>query len=159
VFITGVRSLFFYEKLGEQLQNFIKAHGYCVESPPLPFRSKGLRNQHLNHWLTQQTPQGLHVSGPLRFHFVMSENTYQEFTPLFRNYQSSTFTLISKNQTQFKIKIKNVRPPLSYLLHRFFCMALGVKSDPYNDTLQDKSTEFYQRFLDHCIELAENEDQ
>ena len=38
VFITGPRSLFFYEKLGGTLQDFVAAHGYVVLNPVLPFR-------------------------------------------------------------------------------------------------------------------------
>ena len=42
VFLTGIRSLFYYEKLGALLQDFIAAHGYVVKSPVLPFRSPEL---------------------------------------------------------------------------------------------------------------------
>lgn len=141
VFLTGIRSLFFYEKLGADLQDFIAAHGYVVKSPVLPFRSSELRQKTLLAWLTEQNEQ--------HFHFVLSEATQKEFREIFKSYPNCTFTLTRFNTTS--------KEPLAYKFHRFFCAAVGVSADPYNDTLPDKSTAFYDRFLDRCVELAENE--
>ena len=144
VFLTGTRSLFFYEKLGPDLQDFIAAHGYVVLSPVLPFRSPELRRQTFLTWLAWQKEQK--ITG---FHFILSEATQKEFNEIFRGYPNCTFTL-----TQFK---STLTEPLSYKLHRLFCAAVGALSDPYCETLPDKSTAFYDRFLDRCVELAENE--
>lgn len=147
VFLTGVRSLFFYEKLGGFLQDFIAAHGYVVESPVLPFRSRKARKACLRHWLGQQSSK--------KFHFILSRNTFEEFRELFKNYEDSTFTIISKDLIPVQHEL--AREPLSYRLHRLICRVYRLPAEPFNQTLQDKSTEFYDRFLDHCIELAENE--
>lgn len=144
VFITGPRSLFYHEKLGGFLQDFTAAHGYVVRSPAMPFRSPILRQLHLRNWLKQQ-PEGC-------FHFILSENTYNEFREFWLSFESSTFTLVPRDLPQTL-----PREPWSYRLHRFFCAIMGTSADPYEQTLPDNSPEFYDRFLDHCIELAEND--
>ena len=142
VFLTGIRSLFFYEKLGADLQDFIAAHGYVVKSPVLPFRSPHLRKQALLAWLDFEQNER-------QFHFVLSEATQKEFAEIFKAYPNCTFTLTSFNST--------LREPLAYKLHRLFCNSLGFSADPFNATFPDKSSVFYDRFLDRCVELAENE--
>lgn len=149
VFITGTRSVFFYEKLGEQLQSFIADHGYMVLSPAMPYRSVQLRKKYLTQWLQQQEH--------LQFHFVLSKRSHQELSEVVEIFHNSTFTIISEILCQHEKLSEMLNEPLSYQAHKLFCLALGIKADPYNETLQDKSTEFYDRFLDHCIELAENE--
>lgn len=143
VFLTGRRSLFFYEKLGGELQNYIAAHGYVVYSPVLAFRSEALRKAGLQKWLKQQSIK--------QFHFILSPITRSEFSSIFENYPNSTFT----HSTD--VFVSTQREPFSYKLHKLFCTAAGFKADPYFETLPDKSTEFYDRFLDRCIELAEND--
>lgn len=147
VFLTGIRSLFFYEKLGGPLQDFIAAHGYSVLSPALPFRSKNLRKAYLRTWLKQQNSK--------RFHFILSEKTFDELRELLKDYPDSSFTFILRDLSKFELN--SPKETLLYKLHKLFCRVFGTKADPYNQTLQDKSPEFYDRFLDHCIELAENE--
>jgi len=150
-----MRSLFFYEKLGGQLQDYIKAHGYTVECPPMPFRAKPQRLHSLARWLKQQSSVQFSVQSSVQFHFILSEQTHHEFKSLFENHQHSTFTIISRAFDKFSTK--EARAPLSYRLHRLFCAALSVRTDDYHNTLPSKNPEFYERFLDHCIELAENE--
>lgn len=145
VFITGTRSLFFFEKLGGNLQDYIAAHGYVVLNPILPFRSRSLRKLSLKNWLSSQNNK--------RFHFVLSRNTHQEFDSILNEYKDSSFTISDD------LKMPSVpTEPLQYKLHRLFCRLQGHTPAVYCSTLPDKSTEFYERFLDHCIELAENED-
>lgn len=141
VFLTGIRSLFFYEKLGADLQRFIAAHGYVVKSPVLPFRSSELRRKALRTWLADQSSQ--------HFHFVLSVATQNEFAEIFRSYPNCTFTLSICNST--------LQEPLIYKFHRLFCCVSGISADPFNETFPDKSAAFYDRFLDRCVELAENE--
>lgn len=147
VFLTGIRSLFFYEKLGGPLQDFIAAHGYAVLSPALPFRSKNLRKAYLQHWFKQQESK--------QFHFILSEKTFDEFRDILKDYPASSFTVTSRDLGRYELN--SPKEPFSYKLHKLFCRAFGAKADFYSQTLQDKSPEFYDRFLDHCIELAENE--
>lgn len=145
VFLAGVRSIFFHESLGKELQDYIAAHGYVVLAPPLPFRSRALRHKALLNWLTAQKTD--------RFHFVLAAATKDEFWNLLKNYPFSSFTVASTD-----LKGHSSAPePLSYKLHRLFCRVLGTRADDYSTTLPDKSTEFFDRFLDRCIELAENE--
>lgn len=148
VFVTGIRSLFYHEVLGHDLQKFIAAHGYEVLSPSMPFRSKKLRKLRLQQWLRQQK------SGT--FHFILSKNSYNELSEMLNEMKNSTFTLTDKN-ISYEHSV-SFSEPISYKLHRIFCRISGTPADPYKDTLPDKSTEFFDRFLDHCIDLAENED-
>lgn len=145
VFITGIRSLFFYEKLGGDLQDYIAAHGYVVLNPVLPFRSRKLRELSLKKWLSSEKNK--------RFHFILSQDTYQEFKAVFNQYTDSSFTI-----TDHFNKPLSTYEPLYFKLHRLFCRLQGYRPGTYSSTLSNKTTEFYERFLDHCIELAENED-
>lgn len=143
VFITGIRSLFFYEKLGGRLQDYISAHGYQVLSPAMPFRSENRRKSHFIHWLKNQRHK--------RFHFILSQRTHNEFRDVLKDYYDSSFSVISEN---FKSK---TQPTLAYQLHQLFCRLGGTTSDAFSETLPDQNLEFYDRFLDHCVELAEND--
>lgn len=149
VFLTGPRSLFHYEKLGGDLQDFIAAHGYQVLSPVLPFRSRPLRRLQLGHWLRHQTGR--------RFHFILGENSLREFGDILAQYPESSHTVIPRDLVPWG-RQKAAREPLRYRLHRLFCSVMGIPADPFAQTLAaDQSRAFYDRFLDHCIELAENE--
>ena len=79
-----------------------------------------------------------------------------EFQDLFADFQKSTYTVLAKDIRCYEHK--KPQPSFSYQLHTLFCQALGASPDTFSDTLQDKSTEFLDRFLDRCIEIAENED-
>jgi hypothetical protein len=147
VFVTGMRSLFFYTRLGSELQDFIAAHGYAVLSPPMPFRSKNLRFFTLKKWLKTQPDT--------RFHFILSQASYEEFKEILELYPNSTFTIVPKDLN--KVSSNKISTPLSYLLHKLYFTIMGLFVEPYLHTLPDKSPEFYDAFLDHCIELAENE--
>ncbi|MBY0555232.1 hypothetical protein K2P97_11930 [bacterium] len=147
VFVTGLRSLFFHDKLASELQDYIAAHGYIVLSPPMPFKNKNHRKFILEKWLQQQKEE--------QFHFILGEQTFGEFSEIFKNFPESTFTIAPHD---FKKNLqKKISTPLSYRLHSLYLMCLGSTAEPYEQTLPDKSTEFYDGFLDHCIELAENE--
>ncbi len=146
VFVSGIRSLFFYEKLGAELQVFIKAHGYVVLYPIIPFRARALRKQVFRQWLDRQECK--------QFHFVLSQNTAKEFADLLKQYPDSTLTL---TDTLRNISENPATETFSYKLHRLFCAVLGLKVDSFEATLPIKTLEFYDRFLDRCVELAENE--
>ena len=143
VFISGPRSLFHYEKPGRDLQDFLAAHGYRVFSPILPFRSKALRFEMLRKWLEKQEDQS--------FHFFLSPEVEMEFGELLKSGKDSTFTNLSR------FAETRLGTPLYYRLHQIFCFMNQCHAEDYNDTLPLRSPAFYDRILDHCIELAENE--
>jgi hypothetical protein len=145
VFITGPRSLFFYEKLGGTLQDFVAAHGYQVLNPVLPFRGP-LREKALSQFLER------HGHGP--FHFVLSHQTFGEFHQVLGRFKDSTFTYA---EDFFQYSSKEKSTPLSYRLHRLFCLLNGSKADDYPAVFPDKNVVLLERFLDRCVELAENE--
>jgi hypothetical protein len=147
VFITGMRSLFFSPRLGSELQDFIAAHGYKVLSPPMPFRSKTQRFFVLKKWLKSQSDKN--------FHFILSRASYQELKEIFELYPDSTITLVPQDLRNITTQKKQT--PLSYWLHQLYFKMMGLSAEPFSDTLPDKSPEFYDAFLDHCIDLAENE--
>ncbi|WP_041575168.1 hypothetical protein [Pseudobdellovibrio exovorus] len=148
VFISAPRSLFYHEKLGGQLQDFIEAHGYVVHSPAMPFRSQSLRQRYLQSWLQRQTDAA--------FHFILAEDTYQELKDVLPLNSNSTFTRLPVAHLN-NSAAKPLTEPLFYKYHRLFSLLLGVKAPPYQQVLLDRRLEFYDRFLDHCVELAENE--
>jgi hypothetical protein len=147
VFVTGMRSLFFYPRLGSELQDFVAAHGYKVLSPPMPFRSKNQRFFALSKWLKNQSDKN--------FHFILSPASYHEFKEIFELFPNSTFTLVPQDLKN--ITTQKIRTPLSYWLHKLYFKIMGLRAEPFSNTIPDKSAEFYDGFLDHCVELAENE--
>lgn len=145
--MTGTRSLFHYEKLGYDLQDFLAAHGYEVISIPLPFRNSQLRKKAFHQWLT--------INRGNSFHFFMGPETHCEFKQELATYADSTLTVIGKDSefTGFHFR----RAPLSYQLHKLFCRLSSVKAEDYANTLPLQKLEDYDRFLDHCVQLAEDE--
>jgi hypothetical protein len=146
VFITGPRSLFFYEKLGGTLQDFVAAHGYVVLNPVLPFRGK-LRPLALARFLESRQEKA--------FHFVLSHRTKNEFDEVFKKYPGSTFTFAEDFKKYFQDQ--NKTPNLGYRLHEVFCKLNGTEADDYSAVFPDKNVVLYDRFLDRCVDLAENE--
>lgn len=146
VFLNGPRSLFFYEKLGGSLQDYIQAHGYQVLYPSLSFRNKKLRILQLNEFLKKQNSE--------QFHFVAGPKTQLEFKEVLAQYPLSTIT----NPEDFTISIDpNINISLSYKLHMFFCHLNQTEAENYLATFPIKNVVLYERFLDRCIDLAENE--
>lgn len=148
IFITGLRSLFHHRPLGTDLQDFLTAHGYRVLCPAMPFRNSDMRKSYLLRWLRTQPEQ--------RFHFVAGEQTANELQEVIATFPGSTVTKLP-GQFQSLIEAGQTRTPLSFHLHRAYCK-LSLSLPPrYSETLPLISQEFLQRFLDHCIELAEND--
>ena len=143
VFISGPRSLFHFEKLGGSLQDFLAAHGYRVFSPILPFRSKALRREVLRKWIEAQSDSS--------FHFFLSPETETEFGEMLKIGSGSTTTNLAR------FAETKVIAPLYYRLHQLFCFINQCRADDFEDTLPVRTAAFYDRILDHCVELAENE--
>ncbi len=146
--------------MGQDLQNYILAHGYQIEPLWMPFRSIPLRKAAIKSFLQNQKSK--------RFHFILSEKTWTDVADLLQNnaHPHSTFTLIGQLEVDPILKpaepnlyqfTSTGRAPLSYILHSLFCKVMGSTADPYGETLLDQNKLLYDRFLDHCIELAENE--
>ncbi|MGZ3691573.1 MAG: hypothetical protein ACXVAX_08715 [Pseudobdellovibrio sp.] len=146
VFLNGPRSLFFHEKLGTTLQDYVAAHGYVVLYPPLAFRHKKLRSLQLENFLRQQNQS--------RFHFILGPQTESEFADLFKKYPGSTFT---NPESLMNAVEKPQSVPLSYKLHSLFSGLMNVEVENYNAVFPVKNIVIYERFLDRCVELAENE--
>ncbi len=146
VFLNGPRSLFFYEKLGTTLQDYIAGHGYVVLYPSLAFRAKNLRRLQLQNFLKQQNSP--------KFHFILGPQTQLEFAEVLKDYPESTFT---NPESLMNSSEKPASVPLSYKLHSLFCGLFNVQAESYPATFPVKNVVIYERFLDRCIELAENE--
>ena len=186
VFISGPRSLLHYQQMGEELQIYIKEHGYEVISLPLSFRSTEDRKRELQTWLN--------LNRSKKFHFLMAQETWQELTSVFSQTEfhqlnsTSSFTLIGstpdstqditpRNSTQasssdqdhnevLSVKSIQLKPmrwwqtPLTYHIHQLFCHLIArTQPLPYEQTLSVAHPIIYDRFLDRCIELAENDYQ
>lgn len=161
VFISGPRSLLSPQKMGTFLQDYLQAHGYQVLSPWMPFRSKKHRKMALLNWLEKNKAKN--------FHFVMAEETWLELSDVIGTFfhPHSTVTLVnlkSDPPLQFFLtttlqyfKSDPTQAPLFYRLHTVFSAFMGAQALPYAQTLLEKNKAVYDRFLDHCIQLAENE--
>lgn len=161
VFISGPRSLFAPQKMAADLQNFVQAHGYQIESLWLPFRSIPQRKVFLQRWLQKNKSRS--------FHFFLASDTWRELQAQLEDnfHPYSTFTVINRKADTPRSHLENVElhsfstevrsSPVLYQLHRLFCKAMGSEALPYEETLLAKDPTLYDRFLDHCIYLAENE--
>jgi len=148
VFITGFRSLFYYKRLCPELQDFLIAHGYRVLSPAMPFRNVTHRQRDLLDWLRSQ-PEA-------QFHFVLTEETAAELASVIKEFPASTSTLIP-GKFRYLFQNHSQRIPLRYQIHSAYCRLQSLPTAPYLELNPEASEEFFQRFLDHCIELAEND--
>lgn len=146
-FITGPRSIFHFKEIGSELQEFLYAHGYLIRKIPLPFRNPQQRRQVFQRWLDQNRSQN--------FHFVMSQQTWNEFQNELQTLKKSTYTILGEN---FEVPLKTKwQIPLTYKLHQIFCFLDRVQAEPFEQTIPNDSYAIYNRFLDHFINLAENE--
>lgn len=164
VFLSGPRSLFSPQRIGNNLQDYLLAHGYQVSPLPLPFRSKIHRQQSLLSWLKRNQSQS--------FHFFMAAPTWVEFQNelLAFFHPQSTLTVLNlqidtprpqikdTKLNPFSIQPANVdQIPFTYRLHQIYSRLMGASALPYEQTLLQNNSALYDRVLDHCIELAEDE--
>jgi hypothetical protein len=142
VFINGPRSLFYHEKLGENLQQFLEAHGYKVQRPTLAFRTTSLRKLALQIWFKQNPST--------HYHLVLAKETHEEFKSLFSQISGLSFTFSDDFAEE-------ATPPLKYRMHQLFCKLNRCKALEYSAVFPVKTKPVYDRFLDRCVELAEND--
>lgn len=148
VFVNGARSLFYYEKLGGFMQDYVRAHGYKVLSPVLPFRGV---NRHLafKNWLNSQSEKS--------FHLIASSATAEELNDLFTTNPQNTLTRLDVWIEQAPSEDRP-SPSFGYRIHRIFCKLMGSQADPYFESAwNNRDAALYNRFLDRCVELAEND--
>lgn len=161
IFVPGPRSLFFYKNPFGLLPEFLYEHGYRTQVLSLPFRNHTLRMYALKNWLNTHTEH--------TYHFIVDQITYQEFEPLLNQAQILTLTILtddqevdaksSENQKSFIFKVPRSRStkPLYYKLHELFNLAYRTKTSSFDTTFSTFNRTNYDRFLDHCVKLAENE--
>jgi hypothetical protein len=153
VFINGPRSLFYYENLGGNLQDFLEAHGYKVQCPILPFRAQEQRKLVLANWF-KQNPSS-------HYHLVLAKQTRAEFESLFSQMQGLSFTysddFATEAHDQQNLKTLITQAPLKYRLHQLFCKLSMTPALDYSAVFPVKTKPVYDRFLDRCVELAEND--
>ena len=156
VFIPGPRSLFFYQKPFGLLPEFLFEHGYISVVLSLPFRALNLRRHALKIWLMQNADK--------KFHFITDSATLADFSDLLDSPQTQSITVLQIKSAPLPVKLaeawivpQTASASLTYLVHQLFSFCMGVKSPPYSLTFSKFNTTNYDRFLDHCINLAENE--
>ena len=143
IFLNGPRSLFFHEKLGGTLQDYMTAHGYKIHCPPLPFRGQKNRVAALKAWLKQNEIAKAHI--------VCGRKTALELAEAFDPVRHSiTFADDFSGSEE-------THPDTRYKLHSRFTRLMGAEPEEYSAVFPVKNVLIYDRFLDRCIELAENE--
>lgn len=167
-FVSGPRSLIHYQLLAEDLQNFVQEHGYKTLHVPLSFRSTLARQRELQSWLEQNRRKALH--------FIMADQTWLELqtilAPWLTSHPNWTLTrLVSSNRasslpessiSRYDLVVPSATwwaIPLTYRVHQLFCQVNQIKALPFEQTLSEPNREIYDRFLDRCIQLAENDYQ
>ena len=155
VFIPGPRSLFFYQRPFGDLPRFLFEHGYVTSTLSLPFRGHRLRYLYFQNWLKLQSGK--------KFHFILDKISFDHMKNLLANPSTETVTVISINEhmrfenAQTWTPLVKSRPTFKYLLHQIFSNIFGTKTPSYSETFSDGNLVNYNRFLDHCIKLAEND--
>ena len=162
-FVPGPSSLFFYDKPFAWLPEFLFEHGYKTNVIRLPFRYKKARTLAFKKWLSLNHTE--------HFHFILAHKTYLEFKDLIPKSMVASMTLLTSktavnpqlhlpNETPFHIEKSDLAlfsiPPF-YLAHQLICLSGEVAAIPYSQTFSNASKSLYDRFLDHCIKLAESE--
>ena len=161
IFVPGPRSLFFYKNPFGLLPEFLYEHGYRIQVLSLPFRNHTLRMYALKNWLTTHTEH--------TYHLVMDQVTFEEFEPLLSQAQILTITILttdqnadvksSENQKSYLFTLPRSRSktPFRYRLHELFNLVYRTKTSSFDTTFSNFNRTNYDRFLDHCVKLAENE--
>ena len=161
IFVPGPRSLFFYRKPHSNLPEFLYEHGYRTQVLSVPFRGSSARRLALAKWLQTHTQHS--------YHFIMDDVTFVELEPMLNHAQIQSITVITAdtetdlksepNQKSFLFQIskKRHRIPLLYRLHQLFNFFYHTRTSDFATTFTDADRTTYDRFLDHCVKLAENE--
>ncbi len=74
-----------------------------------------------------------------------------------------TITVISKKENAVFENAQTWTPEVestptwNYRLHQLFSKTIGTETPPYAETFSDSNMTNYNRFLDHCVKLAEND--
>ena len=159
VFLPGPRSLLFYTEPFGQLPGFLYEHGYRVQLINLPFRLKNARVRALTLWLQKNKGE--------KFHFVLAESTYAEFKSLIPAEAVASLTILTNLQAPSTAGVQNflikdsssalISTPITYRVHEIICLSSMVQATPYSQTFSNANRTLLDRFLDHCIKLAEDE--
>ena len=161
-FVPGPRSLLFYKKPFGLLPEFLFEHGYQNVVLALPFQAKKTRRLAFRSWLDRNTTKN--------FHLILDDLTYFEFADLTQEPQFLSCTVISASDAVSNVEAKNLTyftipdqlsqrlmTPLSYRLHQVLCWIRSQPVPNFSQTFSKSSRQTLDRFLDHCIKLAENE--
>lgn len=162
VFLSGPRSLFFFSKPYGDLPAFLFEHGYRIAIPSLPFTSRQGRSNAFTNWVQTQKDK--------TFHIITDEFTFEEFEKqLHEPYVRSLTVLTTKTgdvgvantqQSLFQMHRENLHTTgetFHYKLHKLWVGAKNRRATPFDLTFHSANDFAYQRFLDHCVKLAESE--
>ncbi len=149
IFVTGARSLFYTRPLASrQLLTYIKAHGYRTYCPPMAFRNKKKRWELLKSWLQNQSIKKCHI--------ILSTATYTELKVFLPEFEILSYTILASEPLLQQHAI--TKTTFIYKIHALFLKILSSNACSYSEILpQYPSDSFYNAFLDHFINLAENE--
>ncbi len=159
VFVPGPRSLFHYQYPYGYLPQFLHEHGYVTKMVSLPFRRSAARKLAFEKWLNTVT--GKH------FHLVMDQLVYDELKSVFLNPSVSesfrSISVISSDYLNLETRATNfvvsetATPGPSYWLHQVLNRMLQTKTPPYARSFLQFNRTQLDRYLDHCVNLAETE--
>ncbi len=157
VFVPGPRSLFHYEHSYGYLPRYLCEHGYVTSTLSLPFRGLQLRKVAFKKWLN---------SSAGRNHLIMDQLVYGELkseleSPLGLDCKQSLTVIASTNfdapSAEIFIVAEKQFTSARYACHRILSRAQQTTTPPFERTFLNFNQLTYDRFLDHCVKLAENE--
>lgn len=152
VFVPGPRSLFHYQNSYGMLPRFLFEHGYVTSTLSLPFRGSNARKAAFKKWLSLSAG---------KLHLIMDQLVYDELKAELSTQRIQSITVISSIESELSCEtFKITEKPLTtanYALHRILNWVLQTETPPFERTFLRFNQLTYDRFLDHCVKLAENE--
>ena len=149
VFLSPVRSLFFYKNPWGRIIHILFEHGYKIDLFQLPFQNIQQQKIRLNKNAAELSKK----------HLFMDSVTYENLKDEFSEIQMSTITVIStdpiSNSNYFVFKPQDSKFSVTYWLHQKWCALQGLKTPNYNEMLSRCSESTWYQLLDHCVHLAE----
>jgi hypothetical protein len=151
VFLTGPRSVFYYQTPWQKAYYYLTEHGYQAQIVKLPFQKISDRIQYTRNVLRQLENS----------HIFCDQITYQQLSEALTDLKDSTLTVFadqnfeSSDKNLYKFQTTETGFSLSYFLHQKYLQFKGLSTPSYGELLQNPSAKTYSKLLDHCIQLAE----
>lgn len=152
VFLTGPRSLFYYQKPWQSVFYYLSEHGYKVQVIKLPFRKTADRIKYLKK-----------ILGLISKHHIFCDScSFNELFSVLSGLNQSSLTVMSKNKNSHKLdhspyflNVDYKSTDLTYKIHELYLKFLNLTAPPPCELMINPPLAYLDQLLDHCVRLAE----